>query len=54
MLPQNASKILLLLIKAHTSKKSIRDFIRRPSNQERTCEGEWFADEGDIKETKPG
>lgn len=34
--------------------ENINDSNLWPSNQERTCEGEWFADEGDIKETKPG
>lgn len=38
----------------HKDKRNIIDFNLWPSNQERTCEGEWFADEGDIKETKPG
>lgn len=35
-------------------RKKIIDFNLWPPNHERTCEGERFADEGDIKETKPG
>lgn len=34
--------------------QKIIDFNLWPPNHERTCEGERFADEGDIKETKPG
>lgn len=42
------------LLSWRKDKKNIIDSNLWPSNQERTCEGEWFADEGDIKETKPG